>query len=232
MVTQRPPANVYEVPLYTLGEAARIVQATSSTVHRWARGYTYRTPDHGIQVAAQPLITTTGIGRRPVVPFVGLGETYVLNAFRRAGVPMQRIRPALERLTQDMGVAAALASERLKTDGTEILYEYGEHDPASGLSELVVIRNGQRVFAEVVQQYLRTITYDDGWVRRIRLPQFDTVHVQVDPDVNWGQPSLAGSGVRVQDIVSRIRAGEAPGAVAADFDLPMGDVRQLTAAAA
>jgi hypothetical protein len=36
---------------------------------------------------------------------------------------MQRIRPALERLTQEMGVAAALASERLKTDGTEIHYE-------------------------------------------------------------------------------------------------------------
>lgn len=232
VVTKRPPANVYEVPLYTLGEAARIVQATSSTVHRWARGYTYRTPDDGIQVAAQPLITTTGTGRRPVVPFVGLGETYVLNAFRRAGVPMQRIRPALERLDKDMGVAAALASERLKTDGTEILYEYGENDPTSGLSELVVIRNGQRVFTEVVQQYIRTITYDDGWVRRIRLPQFESVDVQVDPDVNWGQPSLAVSGVRVQDIVSRVRAGEPADAVAADFDLPTSDVRQLTAAAA
>jgi hypothetical protein len=61
--------------LYTLRKAARIVQASPSTVHRWARGYTYRTPDGGIQVAAEPLITTTGVGRRPVVPFVGMGET-------------------------------------------------------------------------------------------------------------------------------------------------------------
>jgi uncharacterized protein (DUF433 family) len=221
---------VYEVPLYTLTEAAQIVGARTSTVHRWARGYTYRTPG-GVAVAAEPLITTTGLGRRPVVPFVGLAETYVLNAFREAGVPMQRIRPALARLADELGIATALASERLKTDGTEILFEYGAEDPASGLRDLVVVRNGQRVFAEVVDRYLRTITYDDGWVRRIRLPQYP-VNVQVDPDINWGQPSLASIGVRVDDVLSRIRAGEDYKAVARDFHLPAPEVKQLTAHAA
>jgi uncharacterized protein (DUF433 family) len=225
-----PPSSVYEVPLYTLSEAAQIVDASASTVHRWARGYTYRTPG-GIKVEAEPLITTTGVGRGPVVPFVGLAETYVLNAFRRARVPMQRIRPALARLADELGIAAALASERLKTDGTEILYEYGEEDPGSGVSDLVVVRNGQRVFTEVVDRYLRTITYDNGWVRRIRLPQFP-VDVQVDPAINWGQPSMASVGVRVEDVLSRIRAGEDYQAVARDFNLPRLDVKQLTALAA
>lgn len=228
----RPPANVYEVPLYTLREAAQIVQTPSSTVHRWARGYTYRTPVGGIQVEVEPLILTTGVGRRPVVPFVGLAETYVLNAFRHAGVPMQRIRPGLAQLAREMGVPAALASERLKTDGTELLYEYGAKDPASGISELVVVRNGQHVFTEVVEQYLQTITYDGGWVRKIRLPQFGEVNVEVDPDVNWGQPTVARIGVRVQDILSRIRAGDDYRDVAQDFDLPKIDVKQLTALAA
>ena len=227
-----PPASAYEVPLYTLTEAARIVRAAPSTVHHWARGYTFRTPEGVIQVEAEPLITTTGVGRKPVVPFVGLAETYVLNAFRNAGVPMQRIRPALARLNDEMGVAAALASERLKTDGTELLYEYGEADPASGVSDLVVVRNGQRVFTEIVEKYLRTITYDRGWVQSIRLPQYGDVDVRVDPDINWGQPTVATIGVRVQDILSRIRAGEDRHAVAQDYELASLEVDCLSAVAA
>jgi uncharacterized protein (DUF433 family) len=155
----------------------------------------------------------------------------VLNTFRRAGVPIQRIRPALARLADELGIAAALAGERLKTDGTEILHEYGAEDPGSGVSDLVVVRNGQRVFIEVVEAYLRTITYDGGWVRRIRLPQFP-VDVQVDPAINWGQPSLSSVGVRVEDVLSRIRAGEDYQAVARDFNPPRLDVKQLTALAA
>jgi uncharacterized protein (DUF433 family) len=228
---RRPPASVSELPLYTLTEAALIADAKPTTVHRWARGYTYRTPAGDVRTEAEPLITTTGVGRRPVVPFVGLAEIYVLNAFRRAGVPMQRIRPALARLTEEMGLSAALASERLTTEGTELLYESGAADPLSGVSELVVVRNGQRVFTEVVERYLNTITYDDGWVRRIGLPQFGDVSVNVDPEINWGQPTLTSIGVRVQDVLSRIRAGEDPHAVAQDFDLRGGDVKQLMVAA-
>lgn len=225
------PANVFELALYTLTEAAQIADAKPTTVHRWARGYTYRTPAGDVRSEVEPLITTTGVGRRPVVPFVGLAEIYVLNAFRRAGVPMQRIRPALARLAEEMGLSAALASERLKTDGTEILYEYGATDPLSGVSELVVVRNGQRVFTEVIERYLGTITYDGGWVRRIGLPQFGDVSVNVDPEINWGQPTLTSIGVRVQDVLSRIRAGEDPRAVAQDFDLSRADVKQLMVAA-
>lgn len=225
------PESVFELPLYTLTEAAHIVGAKASTVHRWARGYTYRTPDGEIRSDAQPLITTTGVGRKPVVPFVGLAETYVLHAFRQAGVPMQRIRPALERLNKEMGVQAALASERLKTDGTEILYEYGTAEAPGSLSELVVVRNGQHVFTDVVERYLQTITYDQGWVSSIRLPQFGNLDVRVDPGINWGQPTVGKIGARVADIISRIRAGEDSVAVADDFGLAHTDVGQLTAAA-
>lgn len=81
-------------PLYTLREAAVVVDVHPSTLHRWARGYVFKGVD-GEQHQSEALITTTGVGRGPVVPFVGLAEAYVLAAFRAAGVPMQRIRPAL-----------------------------------------------------------------------------------------------------------------------------------------
>jgi len=67
-----------------------------------------------------------------VVPFIGLAEGYVLAALRKAGVSLQRIRPALNHLQRELGLEHALASRRLYTDGAEVLYDYAERqaDPA------------------------------------------------------------------------------------------------------
>lgn len=182
-------------PLYTLREAAAVVDVRPSTMHRWARGYVFKGVD-GEQHQSEALITTTGVGRGPVVPFVGLAEAYVLAAFRAAGVPMQRIRPALARLEREYGVAAALTSERLKTDGAEVLWEYkSEGGDAGVVDELVVIRSQQIIFRDVVQQYLRTITYRDGRVALIGLPQYRTRSSWIRCGTSGDRPSLgAGSG--------------------------------------
>lgn len=220
----------FTVPLYTQREAASVVGVPGSTFHHWARGYVYKTLD-GTQKVSGALVTTTGLQRGPVVPFIGLGEAYVLAAFRRTGVPMQRIRPAIERLENEIGLQAALTSERLKTDGAELLWEYRDQDPDTGdvVGQLVVVRNRQAVFQEVIQQYLRTITYRTGRLVAIRLPDYEP-DVVVDPHINFGQPTLASRGVRVADVVSRIRAGERPEAVADDYHLDPRDVRALSAA--
>lgn len=221
--------DAFTRPLYTLRDAAAIVDVRPSTLHSWARGYSFKGLD-GSQHHSDALITTTGVGRGPVVPFVGLGEAYVLAAFRAAGVPMQRIRPALTRLEREFGVAAALTSERLKTDGAEVLWEYkSEGGDGTVVDELVVVRNQQIVFREVVQQYLRTITYRAGRVAIIGLPQYDTA-VVVDPLRNFGQPTFASRGVRVADVVGRLRAGEPATEVARDYGLQPAEIRPFSAA--
>ena len=58
------------------------------------------------------------------MPFIGFAEAYVLSAFRRAGVPLQRIRPAVDVLSSEIGLEHALASKKLYTDGAEVLYDY------------------------------------------------------------------------------------------------------------
>jgi hypothetical protein len=93
----------------------------------------------------------------PSIPFVGLAEGYRLAAIRATGVPLQRIRPALECLDQKMGLKHALASQKLFTEGAEVLFDYAEKaggDERDAVRELVVVRHAQRVFAEVVAGYL------------------------------------------------------------------------------
>ena len=220
----------FTVPLYTQREAADVVGVPASTFHHWARGYMYKTLD-GSQKSSPALVTTVGVRRGPVVPFIGLGEAYVLAAFRQTGVPMQRIRPAIERLESEIGLRAALTSERLKTDGAELLWEYRDQDPDTGdvVGQLVVVRNRQAVFQEVIQHYLRTITYQGGRLVSIRLPDYKP-EVIVDPHLNFGQPTLASRGIRVADVLGRVNAGEPADDVAHDYGLDPRDVRALLAA--
>jgi uncharacterized protein (DUF433 family) len=228
----------YTLPLYTQREAARIVAVPENTLRNWARGYVYKTLTGFVE--AVPMITTAARRdeRTPSVPFLGLAEAYVLAAFRAAGVPMQRIRPAIAWLDRNIGLPAALANERLMTDGAEILYDFGqqssESDPGAAeiLKDLVVVRNQQRVFVPVVLDYLRTVTYRDGWVELIHLRQYGQVDVIVDPRINFGKPTVATRGVRVADILSRIQAGEALTEVAWDYDLRAEEVEALTRQAA
>lgn len=218
----------FTVPLYTISEAAVSLGVPQATFSRWARGYRVDRPS-GRPTVADPVVTTVATGRGPVIPFVGLAEGMVLAAIRKAGVPLQRIRPALTVLEREIGVEHALASKRLFTDGAELLYDFEEsraaEDIRDDLRQLVVVRSGQRVFAPVVAAYLKRITYArDGWARRVQLPAYDVARVVADPAVNFGQPYFVNGGVRVEDVLDRWYAGEALGDLADDYGVPAREI--------
>ena len=131
-------ARRFREPLYTIAEAARIVDVLASTLASWAHGYGRRFADRP-DVSGAPVISCVAPAspREPSIPFVGLAEALVLAAFRRSGVAMQRIRPAIEVLRDELGVDHALASRRLYTDGAEVLF-----DTATGTERRV--REAQR----------------------------------------------------------------------------------------
>lgn len=195
--------------VFTLREAAAYLGLPNSTLHSWAR-------PSGV---AKPVITCfPARGREATVPFIGFAEAYVLSAFRRVGVPMQRIRPAVEVLSSGIGVEHALASKRLYTDGAEVLYDYATSEHDEELRGLTVVRTGQRQFAEIVRDYLRRITYGgDGWASRLRLPAYRRAEVIVDPRRAFGMPLVISGGARVEDLVDRFIAGDTLAEIADDF---------------
>lgn len=220
----------FSVPLYTVVEAAANLGVPSQTFSRWAHGYQVRRPSGKPTVSAPIVTALPGRPREPVVPFVGLAEGMVLAAFRRAGVPLQRIRPALAALQNELGVEHALASKRLYTDGAEVLYDFADRprvdaEVRDGVRDLVVLRSGQRVFADVVRAYLKRITYArDGWATRLVLPGYPVAQVVADPTVNFGQPYFRHGGVRVEDVLDRWYAGESWADLAADYGVPAREI--------
>lgn len=164
--------------------------------------------------------------KEPTIPFVGLAEAMVLAAVRRSGVPMQRIRPALDELLQrSIGVDHALASQRLYTDGAELMFDFAEERPDSeeGLlvRQLVVVRSGQRVFTEVVEAYLRRIEYgDDGYASLIHVPAYERAEVVADPTRAFGAPIFERGGARVDDVLQRFWVGESLDELSEEFGVP------------
>jgi len=202
--------------VFTLREAAGHLAVPVSTLHAWARR------------DASPLVTTVpGAPGVASVPFVGFAEAFVLSAFRRAGLPLQRIRPAVDVLRHELGLEHALASRDLYTDGTEVLYRFVEREEPE-LLELTVVRTGQKQFSEAVRDRLRPITYgEDGWARRIELPAYHHARVVVDPSRAFGLPMTVSGGARVEDLVDRFVAGDSLASIAEDFAVPADEVEDV-----
>lgn len=231
--------NPFTDPLYTSAEAGRYLGLPLSTLSRWARGNRVRHGDHADTVGSA-VITSLGKSggfRGPVIPFVGLAEGYTLAAIRASGVPLQRIRPALEQLQSEIGVAHALASQKLFTDGVEVLFDFAtsarDDSATSAAHELVVVRNGQRVLNDVVSSYLQQITFGpDGYAQVIPLPGYTQAELVVDTRRGFGQPVFLRGGARLEDVLALFYAGESLRMAAEEFGVPIEQIEDAVRIAA
>ncbi|MGH7758070.1 MAG: DUF433 domain-containing protein [Candidatus Dormibacteria bacterium] len=222
---ERPDLR-FDAPLYGLAEAAGYLDVALSTFTNWSKGYRRQRPD-GTEISAEPVVTLLAgqEHRQPSVPFVGLVEGLAVAALRRSGLPLQRVRAALGALDKEIGVSHALASRRLYTDGAELLYDFaeGSDDAAvtSAARNLVVVRNGQRVFVDVVADYLRLIDYaGDGFAAVVHLPRYAYAEVVVDPTRSFGKPIFQRGGARVADVLERFWVGESLNELTEEFGVP------------
>ena len=217
-----------------MSEAARIVDVPASTFRMWARGRV-ALPQEGAQPRGAPIITSIKVSPRAKlrsIPFVGLTEAMVLAAIRKSGVPMQRIRPALEELQRGLGIQYALASKRLYSDGAELLFDYSESHPDSQVAratrQLVVVRNNQCVFSNLIDEYLQRFEYArDGYVKLIRVPGYEQAEIIVDPYRSSGAPIFARGGCRVKDVLNRYWAGETVQELTVEFGVPAAHVEDV-----
>lgn len=210
------------VPLYTVTDAARYLRVPRRTLGYWA---TAQGPDR------PPIVTTLkNDGRnQPVIPFVGLAEGFVAQTFRRVhGLSIQYIRKALTRIQMNLGLEYALASNKLYSDGAQILYDYAKEDEEAML--LVEIVSDNVVLTEVIRDYLKRIGYgNDGWAERLILPSEREVAL-VSPHRAYGQPLTIRGGARVIDLLDRFEGGERPEEIAEDFGVPKDDVLEVVRA--
>lgn len=214
----------YTEPLYSVAEAARYLVVPASTFRTWVHGYERRSHERATVIGA-PIVTAVTPRGGASIPFIGFAEGYVLAALKKAGVPLQRIRPALDHLQRELGIDHALASKSLYTDGAEVLYDYaethGDTPEAKSARELVVVRNNQRVFTDLIDAYLKRIEFaEDERAALIHLPQYAHADVVVDSQRSFGAPIFARGANRLEDVLASFKAGESLDTLATEFGVP------------
>ena len=214
----------FSEPLYTVVEAARVIDVPPSTLATWTKGY--------VRGRSRPVV----IGEAVVTAFPPRGDArafrslvsprrWSLPRFRQSGVPMQRVRPAIAVLEREIGIGHALASRQLYTDGAEVLYDFtAEQADADVVASLVVVRNGQRVFVDVIREQLQRIEFGaDGYANLIHVPSYKS-EVVCDPLRSFGRPIFVHGGTRVDDVIARFQTGESIEELTGEFGVSFADI--------
>lgn len=217
--------NPRTVPNYTIAEASAALRIPRATIRSWVKGRKYTTTA-GQQDFARVIVPAQ---LDPcLLSFENLVELHVLRATRDKGVSLTSIRSAVWWLQERWKSEHPLAREDMQTDGVSIFVDY--------LGRLVnVSQNGQLAIRKALEQHLSRVDRDrDGLP--VRLYPFSGVDSRarpftIDPMVKFGRLCLAGTGIPVEDLVSRHDAGETVASLARDFELPTNEIRTALRAA-
>ena len=212
-------SDARELPRYSAGEVARVLDVPRSAVQYWTRGRRLHAP------AVEPPV------QRPArLSFVNLVELHVLAAIRRRHpVSLPRLREALDALAAPAGDGAAaagrLADARLAGAGLEPFVErYGASagvSPAGRIALRVVLGAAlRRVERDAAGRPTRLYPFTRGRLARTPLA------IAVDPERAEGRPVVAGTDVETAEIARRFKLGATLDALAREHGRPPGDIEE------
>ena len=204
-----------ERPLYGFAQVDDLLGLRSGTARRWIDGYERSARSY------PPVIRPEPSGAEAVTwgEFV---ETSLLARYRGAGVPMQRLRPVVQMLREQLGVAYPLAHARPWVAERELVVDVQrivELEPALFL--VVVPRTGQLAIAPRADDFVARVEWEDDIAGVYRIYSRSSP-VMVDPLRSFGAPTV--SGIRTDVLAELVEAGEPRDDVAMVYELQRGEV--------
>ena len=210
--------------LYRPEEAARISNTSSANVRRWLQGYTHA-EGRMEPVFGEPVVGSVDVS------FLQLCELSIVAAFRSEGVTLQVLRRAHKYAREIFKSEYPFASLELKRHGSHVLYEF---EKECGKEQgLVLDQAGQITLPGIVKAKALQFDFDpsDNFACRWFL-YGRKVPVVIDPRFGSGLPTIAGRNLRADTLVRRHKSGQDIASIADDFQLPLGDIKEVLAHAA
>ncbi len=204
-------------PLYSIGEAAQFLSLPSSTLRRWLEGVTVE------GVFYPPVIRPEPTGGDSVTwgEFVEAG---FLREYRHRGVPLQDMRPFIDRARARLGAPYPLAHMKPLIEDKRLVYDLQrEADLPEGLY-LVRAEGDQEVLQlqPPVEEFILKVEFTPaGQVGRFK-PLGKDSPLAIDPEVSFGIPQIHG--VRAENVAESVEAGEEISEVADDWGLSESEV--------
>ncbi len=209
--------DLLERPTYGLSQIDSLLGLRGGTARRWIDGYTRAGKYY------DPVVRERSTGGE-IATWGEFVETRLLAEYRDAGVPMIRMRPAVEALRQELKVPYPLASARtwLRPEGRDLVLVVQEEVNLDPHLALVIVATGQTLaWSAEADRFSAAIEWtgdsDEAEPRLLR-PAAGIREVVVDPLRGFGEPVVRG--VRTEIIRELVQAGESQDAIAEVYELP------------
>lgn len=225
-----------EIPVYSIADVARSLRMSANTLADWTQ------PRENIGAKKEtfrPLIISPSLRADGRLSFYNILEAHVLlAALRFHKIPILAIRRALEVVRDEMPAKHPLAEYNFKTKGKHIFVEKVFSDGEKGTADASF--NYQRVFTEVLDQYLDRIRRDQSGVPFRLLPiqpgtNGETQPVMMDIRFASGELVVTDTGISAGVLWGRLKAGHSIERLSRDYRLSpekiKGAIDYLTAAA-
>lgn len=189
-----------EAPTYTIAQAARLAGISRGQVKRWLRGYKfkYKINDGLVTVEKNqtPLVYSASNLEIPNVSFIDLIELLFVKEFIGEGFSLQKIRKALYEAEYHLG-KRRFARNIFFTDGSNIYLQM----PKDSKSIMKLMSGGQWAIPEIIVDLGNKIEFSDVTGLATRwYPVGKTGYIVVDPEIAFGRPIVAGSGISTHNI--------------------------------
>jgi hypothetical protein len=161
------PIDLLARAVYGMGQVDWILRLRPGTARRWIDGYARAGK------AYPPIVRLESSGD-DLVTWGEFIEARLLSEFRDSGVPIFRMRPAVERLRERFNRLYPLAHARpwLEEGGRELVMRVQEEVHLEKPLLLVVVRNDQLVLSSPADQFVQSVDFGDAKiVQRMNLFQ-------------------------------------------------------------
>jgi uncharacterized protein (DUF433 family) len=208
--------------IYTLSEAAKLTGVSTGRIRRWLKGYDFQKGTKRRHSDAVWHGQHKPVDHRIALGFLDVIEIRFVEAFLRQGVSWKTMRLAHMLAREEMNIEHPFCTNQFVTDGRKILLKQGT---ASGDQALVDIATNQQEFLRLVEPFLKELEFAaDNYLSRW-WPLGKDRAVVIDPVRNFGQPSVAKSGVPTQVLARSLSANKSVEVVARWFEVQPDEVR-------
>lgn len=145
----------------------------------------------------------------------------VIATLRASGVPFRKIRVAEDWLRNKTGHERPFAVEQMWTESSDVFMEM--HDQLVAAS-----RSGQYAMELVREQLIPVhgLTFNSRQVACMWQPREQIV---VDPELQFGQSCISGTGITTSSIIAMVKAGDSPKAIAESYRIGVDEVESALA---
>lgn len=202
--------DLLDRPVYGMLSVDRLLRLRPGTARRWIDGYSRGGKTY------PPVVRVESTGDE-IVTWGEFVETRLLSEYREAGVPIIRMRPAIEKLRETFDTFYPLAYAQPFVAGKELVLKVQDAVGLDRALQLVVIRNNQLVLSAPATAFYRSVVYGrTDVVERLR-PITEIDEVVIDPLRQFGEPVVRS--VRTEIVAEQVRAGESIDAIAEIYEL-------------